>query len=52
MRVALLTAANSWSGAEVHTVHLAGALKERGHKVVIVEIGRRVYFIDTVPQLC
>ena len=43
MRVALLTAANSWSGAEVHTINLARALRERGHDVVIVELGRRGY---------
>ena len=49
MRVVLLTAAGPWSGAEVHTIHLASALKERGHDVVIVELGRRRY--TEFPQL-
>lgn len=43
MRVVLLTAAGPWSGAEVHTVQLASALRARGHDVVIVELGRKVY---------
>lgn len=43
MRIVLLTAANAWSGVEVHTLHLARTLAERGHEVTIVELGRRVY---------
>lgn len=41
--VALITAAVSWSGVEVHTIHLANALMERGHNVVIVELGQPLY---------
>ena len=43
LRIALLTAAVSWSGVEVHTLHLADALAKKGHEVFIVELGRKVY---------
>jgi glycosyltransferase involved in cell wall biosynthesis len=52
MRVVLLTAVNSWSGVEVHTIHLARFLKERGHDVVIVELGRRGYAEASQPSPC
>ena len=43
LRIALLTAAVSWSGVEVHTLHLADALVKKGHEVFIVELGRKLY---------
>ena len=43
LRIALLTAAVSWSGVEVHTLHLAEALLKKGHEVFIVELGRKMY---------
>ncbi len=52
MRVVLLTAAETWSGVEVHTLCLASALKERGHDVVIVELGRRRYAEAAQPLPC
>lgn len=52
LRVALLTAAETWSGIEVHTIHLASALKKRGHDVSIVELGRRRYVGDVMPLPC
>lgn len=52
MRVALLTAANSWSGVEIHTLQLARALKNRGHDVVIVELGRQGYVEAPLPIPC
>lgn len=42
-RIALLTAAVTWSGVEVHTLGLARALQDQGHDVVIIELGRAVY---------
>ena len=52
MRILLITAAASWSGVEVHTVQLASALKEKGHDVVIVELGRQVYSKLVQPPPC
>ncbi len=52
MRVLLFTAANAWSGVEVHTLCLASALKEKGHDVVIVELGRRRYAEVVQPLPC
>jgi glycosyltransferase involved in cell wall biosynthesis len=43
MKMILLTRGTSWSGVEVHTIHLASALIKRGHDVVIVELNRRLY---------
>lgn len=43
MKVALFTAAVTWSGVEVHTVQLASALQRNGHEVIIVELGPDVY---------
>lgn len=42
-RIALLTNASAWGGTEVHTVQLAETLEERGHDVLIVELGEPVY---------
>jgi glycosyltransferase involved in cell wall biosynthesis len=52
MRVVLITAANTWSGVEVHTLQLARALRDRGHEVSIVELGRRVYESVETAQAC
>src|SRR5262245_28925658 len=52
MRIVLLTAGSSWSGAEVHTVGLARALGERGHDVAIVELGRELYGRAPQPLPC
>jgi glycosyltransferase involved in cell wall biosynthesis len=52
MRIVFLTAANTWSGVEVHTIHLASALKERGHDIAIVELGRRVHMAAAQPPPC
>ena len=43
LRIVFLTVAGPWSGAEVHTVSLAGVFEQRGHKVKIVELGEPVY---------
>lgn len=52
MRIVLLTAANTWSGVEIHTLHLARTLGERGHHVTIVELGRRIYAAATQQLPC
>lgn len=52
LRIALLTAAQSWSGVEVHTINLAKALKKAGHDVFIVELGRRGYVETPLPLPC
>ncbi|MEP3560937.1 MAG: glycosyltransferase family 4 protein [Marinobacter sp.] len=43
LRVVFLTVAGPWSGAEVHTVNLAGVFEQRGHSVKIAEFGEPVY---------
>ena len=43
LRIVFLTVAGPWSGAEVHTVNLAGVFEQRGHKVRILELGEPVY---------
>ena len=52
MRVVLLTAGNSWSGVEVHTVGFARALREAGHEVAIAELGRELYSKARQPLPC
>lgn len=52
MKIVLLTAAQSWSGVEVHTINLAHALKKAGHDVFIVELGRRGYVKTPLPLPC
>ncbi|NLC70786.1 MAG: glycosyltransferase family 4 protein [Desulfuromonadaceae bacterium] len=52
MRIALLTAAASWSGVEVHTIQLASALKQKGHQVTIFELGRQGYTGIPLPLPC
>lgn len=51
-RIALLAAPVSWSGVEVHTVHLACGLKNRGHDVVIVELFTRGYVNTPLTLPC
>jgi glycosyltransferase involved in cell wall biosynthesis len=43
MDISILTATSAWGGAENHAVQLAKALDSRGHRVVIVELGHRVF---------
>jgi glycosyltransferase involved in cell wall biosynthesis len=43
MRISILTATSAWGGLESHAVALAKAARNRGHKVVIVELGHTVY---------
>jgi glycosyltransferase involved in cell wall biosynthesis len=46
MRVKIFTLTDVWGGAEVHTAALADTLASRGHEVLIVQIGHRVYERD------
>lgn len=43
MHVAILTATSAWGGVETHVLHLAAALRQRGHKASIVELGHNFY---------
>jgi glycosyltransferase involved in cell wall biosynthesis len=43
LRIVFITVAGPWSGAEVHTVNLAGVFEQRGHSVRIVEFGEPAY---------
>jgi glycosyltransferase involved in cell wall biosynthesis len=43
MRICILTMADCWGGAEIHTVGLSRTLATRGHEVTIVEIGHNFY---------
>ncbi|WP_323753764.1 glycosyltransferase family 4 protein [Marinobacter sp.] len=43
LSIVFLTVAGPWSGAEVHTVSLAGVFEQRGHSVKIAEFGEPVY---------
>jgi glycosyltransferase involved in cell wall biosynthesis len=43
IKVAFVTRAATWSGAEVHTLELASVMARRGHLVTIVQSGGELY---------
>jgi len=43
MKFLVFTHTEGWGGTEQHTVHLTGALSDRGHAVTLVEPGHPEY---------
>lgn len=43
MQISVLTAEESWGGAELHTIELVRTLAARGHEVTVIQLGHNLY---------
>src|SRR5919204_6536162 len=48
LRIALVLESSMWGGMEIHTLQLAQVLTQRGHHVLIVEVGEQVFDADAL----